>query len=127
MRPLYIMCASILFLSACTAYRNNVKSTDDERISGTRLKNLSVNDRVSITLTTGRSFRGKVLSIGEEFMIVDVRDETDQTVYFSQIKRIRYDVNHGLTALKVTGAAVLVSLVLLLLFPPEIEGPLLGL
>jgi hypothetical protein len=126
MRSRYIIWAAVLLLSACTAYRNNVKATGDEKISSYQLKELSVNDKVNILLTSGQSFRGKVISIGEEYIMVKVNKERDQTIYFSQIKRIKYDVNEGVTALKVTGAAALVSLILLLLFPPQIEGPLLG-
>ena len=112
----------VLLISSCTAYRNNYKAGTDSPIGSEQIKNLKVDDKVSLKLITGQSFTGKVVSIQDEFLVVKVKKKTDQTVYFKQISRIKYEVNKPVTALKVTGSLVLVAIILYLLFPPNFSG-----
>ena len=109
----------IITLGSCTAYRHNVKPGKDEGLQRKSLEHLDVDDRVRIQLKTGRSFSGRVVSIDEEYMVVHVNRHPDQTIYYQQITRIKYDVNQPVTAVKVIGGIVGTAALLWLLFPPS--------
>lgn len=115
----------IILLTSCTAYRHNYKVNIDEALPEGWLKNLAGNDKVRIRINTGQSVTGKVVSIHEDYMVVQVGGRGKQTIYFRQIGQIKYDVNVPLTAVKIVGGLAVASLILLLIFPPDVGGPFL--
>lgn len=123
MKGIYILLLLMMF-SSCTAYRHryHVKDTEFER---ERLTELAPKDKVSIKLKTGHSFVGRVVSVADDFVVVHVRKNGNQTIYFQQISKVKYQVNGVVTGLKIVGSVVLAALALLLLFPPDVGGPLL--
>ena len=115
----------VILFTSCTAYRNNIKIREGEELHADRLENMDQGDQVRIRLKTGKAFTGKAISTGDEFMMVHVRRRQDQTIYYSQITHIKYDVNKPVTAVKVAGG-VIGSVILIWIMIPNKFGSLGG-